>query len=163
MPAYSLNAPVPSEVARLAAGLASECLTADAREHHSVVVKRLGGNDDYRRGLPRIREALADADPVAVRAAGVEAFRQPTTGRGPVAYLAVESPGLGDLHERCCEVVDPFPGLEGAEYVPHVTIARGGDADRLVGREAGPVEWVVDRLEVWDAERRTATESVSLG
>ena len=163
MPAYSLNAPVPSDVARLAAGLASECLTADAREHHSVVVKRIGGNDDYRQGLPRLREALADAAPVAVRAAGVEAFRQPTTGRGPVAYLAVESPGLVGLHERCCAVIDPFPGLEGSAYVPHVTVARGGDADRLVGREAGLVEWTVDRLEVWDAERRTAVESISLG
>ncbi len=165
---YSLNAPVPAGVARLAAGLASECRTADVRTKHSMVVKRLpedaGPNrrPNVRAFARRAREALAGLAPFAVRVTGVESFDRPTSGTGPVVYLAVESPGMEEAHRRLCEVFEPLPGLEGEDYVPHVTIARRGDADRLVGREVDPVEWTVERLVVWDAHRRLEVETVSL-
>jgi hypothetical protein len=168
-------------VARLAAGLASECRTADVRTKHSMVVKRLpedagpdgrgpsgghgpsGGREPNVRAFAReAREALAGLGPFAVRVTGVESFDRPTSGTGPVVYLAVESPGIREAHRRLCERFDPLPGLEGEDYVPHVTIARRGDAGRLVGREIDPVEWTVERLVVWDAHRRLEVETVSL-
>ena len=169
MSTYSLNAPVPVRVARLAAGLVGECRTADARTKHSMVVKRLpdehgpnGGRPNVRAFAGRARDALSDLGPFDVRVTGVESFDRPTSGTGPVVYLAVESPGMEAAHERLCETFDPLPGLEGEDYVPHVTIARRGDAGRLVGREIDPIEWTVDGLVVWDAHRRLEVESVSL-
>ena len=169
MSTYSLNAPVPARVGRLAAGLADECRTADVRTKHSMVVKRLpedagraGGRPNVRAFAREAREALGGLGPFAARATGVESFDRPTSGTGPVVYLAVESPGLVEAHERLCEVFEPLPGLEGEDYVPHVTIARRGDADRLVGREIDPVEWTVERLVVWDAHRRLEVETLSL-
>jgi 2'-5' RNA ligase len=163
VPAYSLNVPVPADVSRLAAGLAAECRTAEPRERHTMVLKRLGEAADYRRLIGEARDLLAGTGPIPARAAGVETFEAPPSGRAPVAYLAVDSPGLLAVHERCCDIVDPFGEvLEGDEYVPHVTIARGGDAGRLAGRDAGPVDWEIDRIDVWDAYHETVVESVSL-
>lgn len=169
MSTYSLNASVPVSVARLAAGLASDCRTADVRTKHSMVVKRLpdesgpdGRRPNVRAFASRAREVLSDLGPFVVRVTGVESFDRPTSGTGPVVYLAVESPGMVAAHERLCQVFDPLPGLEGEDYVPHVTIARRGDADRLVGTDIDPIEWTVERLVVWDAHRRLEVESVSL-
>ncbi|MEF8843271.1 MAG: 2'-5' RNA ligase family protein [Haloarculaceae archaeon] len=168
MSTYSLNAPVPAGVARLAAGLAGELRTADVRTKHSMVLKRLpedgepGRRPNVRSFAGRVREALAGLGPFAARVTGVESFDRPTSGTGPVVYLAVESPGAREAHERLCEHYEPLPGLEGEDYVPHVTIARRGDAAHLVGREIDPVEWTVDRLVIWDAHRRLEVETVSL-
>jgi hypothetical protein len=166
---YSLNAPVPARVARLAASLASELRTADVRTKHSMVLKRLpedagraGGRPNVRGFAREAREALAGLGPFAARVTGVESFDRPTSGTGPVVYLAVESPGMRAAHRRLCEPFEPLPGLEGEDYVPHVTVARRGDAARLVGREVDPVEWTVDRLVVWDAHRRLEVETLSL-
>lgn len=156
---YSVNAPVPPEVARLARGLAANCRTATPRDNHTLLVKRVG--EDWPRAQ-RARESLAGLPPFQVRITGVETFARPTNGRGPVAYLAVESPGVCEAHERLCERFDPLPGLEGEDYVPHVTVARGGDADRLDGASVDPLEWTVERLYLWDPENQVVVENVSL-
>jgi hypothetical protein len=156
---FSVNVPVPPAVSRLASGLASETFDADVRTRHSLVAKRLG--DEYRVSK-RVREALRGTGPFRVRVHGVDAFEVPTSGRAPVAYLDVESPGIWELHRTLCEVVDPIPELEGDDYTPHVTIARGGDCGKLVGRDAGPIEWTVERLEFYDSRHRETVESVSL-
>lgn len=158
---YSLNAPVPPAVARLASGLASQLRTADARTRHTLMVKRLG-DGRFAETAQRAREALAGAPACEARVTGVGCFETPPDGRGPVVYLAVESPGLLVIHTRLCEAFDPVEGVEGDEYVPHITIARRGDAPRLAGREVEPVTWTVDRLEFWDADHREVVESVSL-
>jgi len=158
---YSLNAPVPSAVARLASGLAAGLHDADVRTRHTLVVKRLG-NGDRATVAGRVREALAGAPACEARVTGLDAFDDPTAGRAPVVYLAVESPGLVRVHERLCEAFDRVAGLEGEAYVPHVTVARGGDARRLLDREVEPVTWTVDRLELWDPAYRETVESVAL-
>jgi len=163
VPAYSLNVPVPAEVARLAAGLATECRTAEVRERHTLVLKRLGEAEDYRRLIGQVRDLLGGTGAILARVEGVDTFEAPPSGRAPVAYLTVHSPGLVAVHERCCDIVDPFGEvLEGAEYEPHVTIARGGDAGRLRGRDAGPIDWEIDRIDVWDAYHENVVESISL-
>lgn len=158
---YSVNVPVPAEVSRLASGLGSACRTADRRTRRTLVVKRLG-DGPYGPLAREVREALSGTAPFAARVATVDTFDHPPNGAAPVAYLAVEGQGIYDLHDRLCAVSDPVPGLEGEEYDPHVTIARGGDAGRLLEESVSPVTWEVDRLALWDGRHLEAIESISL-
>lgn len=158
---FSLNVPVPDRVARLAAGLAADCRTATVRTRHSLVLKRLG-EGAHRALAARAREALAGTTPFAVRVTGLGAFERPPSGAAPVVYLAVESPALVGVHDRLCRTFEPVPGLEGDAYVPHVTVARGGDARDVLDADVEPREWTVDRLVVWDGTYDEPIESVSL-
>jgi 2'-5' RNA ligase len=157
---HSLNAPVPSAVARLASGLAADLLDATVRERHTLVVKRLGEGAPSRLS-GEVRRVVAGTDPFSARVTGVDVFDDPPTGEAPVAYLRVESPGLERLHRRLCERFDPVDGIEGDEYTPHVTVARGGDAGRLRGRDPDR-EWTVDRLLVWSGRYEEPVETVAL-
>lgn len=166
---YSLNVPLPSAVSALAAELARELPGARARRRgeHTLVAKRLGTGDRaaFQRLSARTRDALGGAPTFEARVAGVDSFDQPATGAAPVVYLAVESPGLDALHARLCEQFDPVSGIEGDDYTPHVTIARGGSVDaaeRLAARDIDPIEWTVTELHFWDAERGQRAGTVSL-
>lgn len=166
---YSLNAPVPPAVARLALDLAQELpgATARARGEHTLLVKRLGAGTDVSadRLIAQAREALAGAAPFNAQITGVDCFEEPEAGTGPVVYLTVESPALDSLHRALCDVFEPVAHLEGEGYVPHVTIARGGDleaARRLCARQIEPNEFLVDELVVWDARRDVAAARYSL-
>ena len=157
---YSLNAPVPSAVARLASGLAADLLDATVRQRHTLVVKRLSEGDPS--GLSAaVRRVVAGTDPFPARVTGVDVFEDPPAGEAPVAYLEVESPGLERLHRRLCERFDPADGIEADAYVPHVTVARGGDADRLRGCDLDR-EWTVDRLLLWSGPYDEPVETVAL-
>lgn len=171
---YSLNAPVPSPVARLAETLAVDVPAARRRDRgdHTLVVKRLGEvvtetaeSDAGHRLAARVREALAGAPAVEARVASVDVFTDPPAGPAPVVYLAVESPGLQQLHGRLCRAFDPVADLEGATYVPHVTIARGGTIDAarsLTERSIDPVEWVIDELHLHSGRHAASLARYSL-
>lgn len=166
---YSLNAPVPSAVARLAGDLARDLPAATPRERgtHTLVVKRLGGGDHetFAHLSARARDAVAGAPACRARVDGLGVFPDPPLGTGPVVYLRVESPGLHALHERLCAAIDPVEDIEGEGYTPHVTVARGGDPDAaraLTERSVDPVEWAVEELVFWDAERNQRAGTVSL-
>lgn len=166
---YSLNVPLPSDVTTLATSLARDLPSARPRTRgeHTLVAKRLGTGTrgEFQRRTARVRDALADTPPFEARVAGVDYFELAADGASPVVYLAVESPELDRLHDRLCAVIDPVDGMEGEEYVPHVTIARGGRVDaaaRLAARDIDPVRWTVTELQFWDAERALAAGTVSL-
>lgn len=165
---YSLNAGVPGPVAARASDLARSLPEATPRERgaHTLVAKRLGDGDarDYYALEARAREALAGSSPFAARVDRVACFETVPTGTAPVVYLAVESPGLVALHRRLCEVFDPVAGIEGDEFTPHVTVARGGSLEtaREVRGPIDPIEWTVDELFFFDAERGEAVSRVSL-
>ncbi len=166
---YSLNVSLPSSVTALAGELARELPRAQARPRgqHTLVVKRLGGGDHaaYARLEAQARDAVRGTDPFAVRVTGIEQFERAVTGPSPVVYLAVESPGLQALHERLCASFDPVPDMEGDSYVPHVTVARGGDpaaASRLTERALDPIQWRVEELVFFDAERGQPVSRVAL-
>ncbi|HKJ57627.1 MAG TPA: 2'-5' RNA ligase family protein, partial [Halobacteriales archaeon] len=154
------------------AALASELRPALAsfervRERHTLVVKRLGEAEPS--GLEkRVRRALSGVPAFEARVAGIGAFREPTAGPAPVVYLAVKSPGLVRLHRRLCETFGTVPGIEGDDYVPHVTLARGGGdeaseaVERLLETEVDPVTWTVGELVFWDARFDEVTGRVSL-
>jgi len=157
---YSLNVPVPTAIARLASGLAADLLDATPRDHHTLVVKRLGDDDPWTLA-DDVRAVVAGTEPFRARVTSVDAFDDPPTGTAPVAYLRVESPVLERLHRRLCDRFGTVDGIEGDEYDPHVTIARGGDAYRLVGREVD-LEWTIDRLIVWSGRYEEPVEEIAL-
>lgn len=178
---YSLNVPVPGRVAARAGDLAAELsssrgprgLTDDTwriRDGHTLVLKRLtdpAGGDASRTRYhldARVRDALAGTDPFEARVSRADYFAEATSGSSPVLYLAVESAGLERLHDRLVETFGPLDGVEGPEYVPHVTVARGGalaTAERVAG-PVGPVEWTVSELILWSADDGEVTGRIPL-
>lgn len=163
---YSLNVPPPSAVTRLAGELARELPRARTRQRgqHTLVGKRLGDGDGARLAT-QVHTELTGVEPFDLRVTGIDLFETAPTGSAPVVYLSVESPALRVLHERLCTVFDPVAGIEGGDYTPHVTIARGGElaaARRLTDREIEPVRWTADRLSVWDSHRNVPVREFSL-
>lgn len=181
---YSVNVPVPWDVRRLAASLEPDLAEfASVRDRHTLVVKRLDGRDlnDLHRIRERLRPALAGVAPFDLRVTGIDAFDRPPLGEGPVVYLAVEPVGddadgvsgrdpLRAIHDRLVREFGSVDGLEGASYVPHVTLARGWDGhgdpdeavDRLRERDVAGVRWTVDELGVWTREYKEIAASVPL-
>jgi len=169
IPVYSLNVPVPTKVARLAGELARELPAARTRSRgtHTLGIKRLDHNRDrsYARLETRVRELLAGQPPFEIRINGIDQFEDPPVGTAPVVYLVVESEELRALHERLADEFDRIDQLDGEEYDPHVTIARGGSpeqAQKLIDRSIEPIRWRVTELLFWDAERHQAVSHLSL-
>lgn len=164
---YSLNVPVPAAVARLAGELAHDVPRAQERTRgeHTLVLKRLGQDRSVPRIQAQVREYLTGQPSFEAQVTGIDCFTEPTNGPAPVVYLTVESPELRRLHGRLVDLFSPVDGLEGDEYTPHVTIARGGDRasiDRLLERSIEPITWTVTRLTVRDARRGEPASSISL-
>ncbi|APE96555.1 2'-5' RNA ligase family protein [Halodesulfurarchaeum formicicum] len=168
---YSVNVPVPPAVRDLAREL-RPALTSFERirpaRSRTLVLKRLpaANRREYLQDARRARAALDGAPAFEAEITGLDVFREPPTGTAPVAYLAVESPGLSQLHQR---LVDEFGAIEGLEgqgtYTPHVTLARDGPAtaaDSLLEREIEPVRFTVDTLELYDSDHSERVESISL-
>ena len=161
---FSLNVPVPGRVDRLAAELHPELTRFERiRERHTLLAKRFDtALDDGADSLPRLRERLRPllrgVEEIDLRIAGLDYFEIPTRGPGPVVYLAIESPDLRALHRELCDAFGAVAEMEGDDYVPHVTLARGGrldDAADLVGRrEIDPIEWTAGEGLLWDSRYR---------
>jgi 2'-5' RNA ligase len=171
---FSLNVPVPGAVARLAVELHPQLVGFDSRrEQYTLVVKRFD-ESTLRASQPEVQlatlqqqlpEELAGTPAFEAAVREVDFFAEPARGDGPVVYLAVESPGLRELHWALVDAYGAVEGLEGVDYVPHVTLARGGsvvDAERVaeVGIEA--VSWTVSELVIWDSRYREAVSRYSL-
>ena len=163
---YSVNVPVPGRVRALAADLYPSLVDFPVvREDHSLLLKRLGDADHVGALQRRAHRALEGTPTVEARVTGIEYFAEPPVGAAPVVYLAVESPGLESIHQDLTDSFDAVPGLEGPDYVPHVTLARGGDAAtarRLADRDVDPITWTVSELEFWDGAYRLPVSRVSL-
>lgn len=174
---FSLNAPVPGAVRRLASDLQPRLLDfAGVRDDHTLVIKRFP-ESELANGPPahqlatlreRLRPAISGLPAVEARITGIDTFEQPVRGDGPVVYLAVESPGLHRIHRTLVDAFGAVEELEGEAYTPHVTIARGGEAaaaaaaEQLRDREVDPVSWTVSELVIWDARSREPAARFSL-
>lgn len=193
---FSLNVPIPPAVGRLADDLQPKLSGFDrVRNRHTLVCKRFGvadvtasagvsgsaaangdaNTDDDPPPRPaaldrlrdRLRRSLAPVDPFAVAVVGVDAFETPASGSGPVVHLVVESDALVRLHRRLCADYGAIEGIEGEAYVPHVTLARGGEpaaASRLVdaGVEFEPIRWRVHALDLYDPDFREVAATLEL-
>ncbi|WP_101295036.1 2'-5' RNA ligase family protein [Halegenticoccus soli] len=162
---YSLNVPVPGEARRLAADLHPRLAAFDRiRERHTLVAKRLGEGPPHRL-RERLRDPLRGSAAFEARIDGIDYFERPTRGAGPVVYLSVRSPGLRALHDRLVDEFGAVEGIEGSDYVPHVTLARGGPVDaaeELTRVALDPVDWTVSRLDLWSATYREVVGSIDL-
>jgi 2'-5' RNA ligase len=163
---YSVNVPVPGRVHELANGLYPELVGFETvRDEHSCLLKRLGEADHVTQLQHRTHRALEGAPAVEAQITGIDYFADPPLGSAPVVYLAVESPGLEQLHATLAELFDVVEELEGEDYVPHVTLARGGDeatARRLAERELEPITWTVSELEFWDGQYKLPVSRITL-
>ncbi|MDZ7849896.1 MAG: 2'-5' RNA ligase family protein [Halodesulfurarchaeum sp.] len=167
---YSLNVPVPVEVRELARQLRPALSGFDRirpARTRTLVLKRLPATDrrEYLEAARRARAALAGTAPFEVRVTGTAAFQNPPRGPAPVGYLAVEGQGLWTIHDRLVDVFGAVEALEGPDYVPHVTLARGGPpsaADRLLAREIEPVTFSVETLEFYDSAYDERIEAIPL-
>lgn len=164
---YSLNVPIPSEVAALARDIARELPRAHARVRgeHTMGVKRFDSDAAYSRIEARTRELLAEHSTFEARIDEVGIFENAPIGTSPVVYLAVDSPDLRDIHSQLLDAFGPVEtGIEGENYRPHVTVARGGSpemAERVLGA-VDPIEWTVSELQFWDAETNKPVSTLSL-
>lgn len=163
---FSLNVPVPGDVARLAEDLRPALYGFDTfRDQQTLVVKRFGNDENYDRLEMRVRTALVGTPAFEARISGIDCFETPTRGDGPVVYLAIDSPGLQRLHRELTEEFGTIEGLEGEEYVPHVTLARGGSVEtarQLAERDIDPISWTVTELHLWDAKYDETAARLSL-
>jgi 2'-5' RNA ligase len=162
----SLNVPVPGTVRRELEALRPRLADFDSvRETPTLLLKRFDGARSVHEIESEVRLAVADTGPFDVRLAGLETFENPVAGPGPVLHLALESPGLRRLHRRLVDRFGAVDGLEGEEYVPHITLARGGDADglaELTEASVDPVEWTVAELWLWDPRREERLGRIDL-
>jgi len=182
---FSLNVPLPPAVGDLATDLHPKLSGFDRiRERQTLVCKRFGVDDVAGDGRDRprppkseavetlcrdLRGLMSGTVPFEVSVTGVDAFEAPASGSGPVVYLVVESDELVRLHRRLCAGYEAIEGIEGDEYVPHVTLARGGDsdaADEIVDRirriEVEPIRWRVHALDLYDPEFREVTATIKV-
>ncbi|MFC4406757.1 2'-5' RNA ligase family protein [Haloarchaeobius iranensis] len=163
---FSLNVPVPGSVSRLAHELQPALFGFErVRDEHTLLAKRIGDPDHFDARTHEVRRALRGQPAFEVQVTGVDYFAQPTVGTAPVVYLAVESPGLRELHDSLVDEFGAIDGLEGEDYTPHVTLARDGDmasAERAAEYDVEPVTWTVTELEFFDAQYREVAGRISL-
>lgn len=187
---FSLNVPLPPAVDRLAADLHPKLSGFDrVRDRHTLVCKRLGVEDVPDRvgghnppedvgprppkpdALAALREdlrpLLSGTDPFDVAVTGIDVFDAPASGSRPVVYLTVESEVLVRLHQRLCAAYGAIEGIEGEEFVPHVTLARGGNPEAgvvadLVSADIEPIRWRVHALDLYDPEFREVAATIEL-
>ncbi|KAB1197678.1 MULTISPECIES: 2'-5' RNA ligase family protein [Haloferax] len=162
---YSLNVPVPGRVARLASDLFPYLAPFDrVRDRHTLVCKRFE-ETDLDRLREQLRQTLRGAPAFEARVTGIDFFERPPRGSAPVVYLEVESPGLEELHWRLVDEFGAIDDLEGDDYAPHVTLARGGsvaDARAVASQHVEPVEWAVSHVDLYDGNFRESVASISL-
>lgn len=168
---YSLNVPVPGLVERRSAELHPKLTAFDSiRERQTLTVKRFEtGRADDRATLDRLRArlrpVLAGTPAFEARVADIDFFDDPPDGPAPVVYLTVESLELERLHRRLVDEFGAIDGLEGSDYTPHVTLARGGsvaDAERLAVTPIEPVTWTVSALALWSGKYQEIVQRIRL-
>lgn len=166
---YSLNAPVPGAISALAWDLRSALTGFERiRDELTLVVKRMEGRSagEFAAEERAIRQAIAGTAPMEAAVVGVDVFEEPPAGPAPVVYLEVESPGLIELHTQLVEHYGALGPVEGADYTPHITLARGTDDPSIIEmvREVAEPQhtWTIDRLVFWDARRGVPAGEVSL-
>lgn len=167
---FSVTVPVPESVRERSRALRPALSSFDRirpeRSRH-LVAKRLPAETrrEFLADARRVNAALDAVEPVEITITGLDTFPDPPRGPGPVAYLAVESPGLERIHDRLVTAFDAVPGLEGPDYVPHLTLARGGPpsaARTLLERSFEPISFTAETLRLYDRDREQAVETIRL-
>lgn len=166
---YSLNAVAPDAVHSLIASSAELLDPFDQhRDRPALVIKRFG--DLTPEGTASIQARLNDIltgwAPMHARITGFDVFVSPPGGPAPVIYLSVESPEIEHLHETLVRAFGVVSSdIEGDRFVPHITVARGGDRTAiapLTDQSVDPIEWTIDEVTLWDAKYELAVHRYGL-
>lgn len=142
------------------AGLPSQAgHTAASNRPHITLLAAPRITDEHDVALAAIAQAL----PLPISIAGLVLFR---TGRGHVlARLGVVSGALLELHRAVHDTLEDVPEVAGNcvpdRWVPHITLARGMDADQAAraidGLPAVPGQLLLATLRRWDSHNKTTT------
>lgn len=152
---FSLNVPLPPAVEGLAMDLHPKLSGFDrVRERHTLVCKRFGVED------------VADI----VGTGGVEGVADAVSGSGGVDPERPRPPkpdALVRLHRRLCAAYDAVEGIEDDAYVPHITLARGGEpnadaVDRVLDISFDTIRWRTHALDLYDPEFREVAATVNI-
>ncbi len=154
---YSLNAPAPSAVDTIFERFRESLQAFDVvRTSPTLLVKRFGPRSlaDLSTLEGSLDDALSGWGPIEARANEIDAFLDPPDGPAPVVYLAIDSPGLEALHRHLVAEFGVGPEvIEGDQYVPHITLARGGhrtDLRSLTSASIDPIRWTIEELHLRD-------------
>ncbi len=164
----SVNVPIGGGVKRVISELHPELMVFDqVRDWHTLVCKRF--EQDVTGSIDavetEVRMALRGTQPFGVQVTGIGMFSEPVSGSAPVVYLEVESAGLEKVHLALTDTFGAVPELEGASYVPHITIARGGTEEAAVAllqRDVDPISWTVNEIWLWDGRYGEQIRAISL-
>jgi 2'-5' RNA ligase len=173
---FSINVPVPTEVARVRETLYHELAGFERiRNRHTLVLKRIDTSDSGGQRLHRVRERVREClrsskmpvqRSIHLKIDTIDFFDDPPAGSAPVVYFHVDSDPLRYLHLYLCGQFNPVEEIEATDYVPHVTLARGGSVDnaRRVCSNVSfePISWQVNELHIWDNRYREVGASVSI-
>ncbi|MFB6188052.1 MAG: 2'-5' RNA ligase family protein, partial [Halobacteriaceae archaeon] len=163
---FSLNIPVAGEVKQETNQFTPYLTDFEVRDHFTFVIKRFQEDRDRIDQIQkRTRHALSGMSPFSVKITGIDCFRNPPKGDGTVVYFAVESSQLLDIHKQLCDEFGIVQPLEGDEYSPHITIARGNNEktiETLLSQSIKPITWQVNHLEFFDPVKQELLGQVGL-
>ena len=161
---WSLNVSIPQNIVR-----AIEEITLGVKgweeicEEPTLVIKRFEKKDLDGHVKSEIRFLLENVEPFGIEIGNLERFDVAERGSSPVLYLEVKSPEVKALHENLVDVFGSVEGIEGENYIPHITIARGGSGDYIefsgLSCDTG---WIVEMLEFWDRGERKKRSKIIL-
>lgn len=164
----SVNVPIGGKVKQVISELHPDLVSfTSVRERHTLVCKRFPGEEgsNIDQLESELRVTLRGMESFEVRVDGIGFFEEPVSGSAPVVYLGVTSDGLERLHWALVDAFGSVPALEGSSYVPHITLARGGDLDKAVelsNRNIDPVVWVVNEVWLWEGKYGERVRAISL-
>lgn len=166
---YSLNAAIPAAAIEQRDELLEHLESFETvRDPLTLVIKRFGTPDSTAlSSLERsLGEVLNEWGPMRAEIDGIDLFMDPPSGPSPVIYLGVSSHGLEALHR---DLVDRFgvvdPAIEGENYIPHITIARGGPRvaiDELRDISLETHQWTIETVMLWSSRHDKPVKQFSL-
>ncbi len=161
---WSLNVSIPQNIVRAIGEVTSELgQGGEVNEELTLVIKRFEKRDLDGHLESEIKILLENVEPFVVEIGNLKMFDVADRGTSPVLYLEVKSRGIKLLHETLVSSFGCVEGVEGENYIPHITIARG-DGVRGVDFSdfSCSTRWTAEILEFWDRNKRKKKNKVIL-
>ncbi len=159
---WSLNVTIPQKVSRLIEEMAPALWNwEEICEDPTLVIKRF--ETKTAKEETEIRLLLEKIEPFDVQIGNIRTFDIAQRGISPVLYIEVESPGIEALHEMLVGIFGCVKGIEGQDYTPHITLARGECREYIEFEERpDPIQWEADELEFWHSGKMQKRNKIKL-
>ena len=132
-------------------------------EEPTLVIKRFERKDLDGHMESEIKFLLENVEPFNVKIGNLKKFDVAVRGSSPVLYLEIKSPGMKALHETLVSAFGCVKGIEGENYIPHITLARGGGKEDInFSVLPGSTQWTAKMLEFWDRDKRRKKNKIIL-